>query len=393
MEVLDDTGIVAECFIYGGYDYNSEGCGKAGKWPEGWHSTNDGAYTAKANTTRAHFSGSTWSICLGNGWTGYVNEVVLLRVYCAFAIRQSTNATYYNRSTLDVTYKGSLSLLSLLTIDWAPSLLPSAFPSSSPTHTLSPTMLSEAPSSIPSQRPSSPPQESFPTGEPSASLPDTMALTSPCGALVTLQFDAYLRGTQNVCVNFGANSTLNYVNITMDYGGNGDEIAGDMAFIVYHSTSLFGVQVGGHDYYIPTVMYAGPWPSTWQSSDPGRYVANVDISAGNLGGGEGYYYACILNGWFYGGLEHYSGTLQLDSLVTQCDLHSDVPSIAPSTGNERFSSDDDRNGSEQTAIILASVLVPGLLIITAVIAFCLWRKRYVSDTLHWDDESHSVGSL
>jgi hypothetical protein len=93
-----------------------------------------------------------------------------------------------------------------------------------------------------------------------------MALTSPCGALVTLQFDAYLRGTQNVCVNFGANSTLNYVNITMDYGGNGDEIAGDMAFIVYHSTSLFGVQVGGHDYYIPTVMYAGPWPSTWQSS-------------------------------------------------------------------------------------------------------------------------------
>jgi hypothetical protein len=115
---------------------------------------------------------------------------------------------------------------------------------------------------------------------------------------VTLQFDAYLRGTQNVCVNFGANSTLNYVNITMDYGGNGDEIAGDMAFIVYHSTSLFGVQVGGHDYYIPTVMYAGPWPSTWQSSDPGRYVANVDISAGNLGGGEGYYYACILNGWY-----------------------------------------------------------------------------------------------
>lgn len=278
------------------------------------------------------------------------------------------------RSAFDVTYKGSLSIPSLMTTIWAPSLEPSAEPSSLPTSTMYPTMTSEVPSGQPSSRPSSPPQQTVPTSEPSSSPPDVMTLTSSCGQPVILQFDAYLRGAQSACLNFNANSSLHSLNMTMDYGGNDDEIAGDMAFIVYHSTSLIGVQVGGHDYYIPTVVYAGPWPSSWQSGSPGLYTAAVDVSAGNLEGGEGYYYACILNGWFYGELEHYNGTVQLDSLITQCGSQSEFPTSAPSEQSERYSSDDGGD-DEQTAIILASVLVPGLLIITAVIAFVMWRRR------------------
>lgn len=201
-----------------------------------------------------------------------------------------------------------------------------------------------------------------------------MTVTSSCGQPVTLEFDAYLKGTETVCVNFMANASLDVIRMTMEYGGNDDEVAGDMTFIVYHSTSLFGVQVGGHDYYIPTVNYIGPWPISWQSNTSGTYTAEVDVSEGNLGGGEGYYYACVLNGWFYGELEHYTGTVELDTLVTQCGI--DVPSLAPSAVSDVFSGDgDDSSDDETLVIILAATLVPLLLIITALLAYFMWRRR------------------
>ena len=161
--------------------------------------------------------------------------------------------------------------------------------------------------------------------------------------------------------------------MTMEYGGNDDEVAGDMTFIVYHSTSLFGVQVGGHEYYIPTVNYMGPWPVSWQSNASGSYTADVNVSEGNLGGGEGYYYACVLNGWFYGELEHYTGNVELSSLITQCGL--EMPSMAPSAASELFSGGDDDSQDETTMVILAATLVPLLLIFTAVLAYFLLYRR------------------
>ena len=99
------------------------------------------------------------------------------------------------------------------------------------------------------------------------------------------------------------------------------------------------------------------------------------MSAGNLGGGDGYYYACILNGWFYGDLEHYSGKVALHSLVTQCEGGPGVPSLSPSAVSDLYSSGDDAGGDEETAIIVAAVLVPVLLLVTALVAYCLWRRR------------------
>jgi hypothetical protein len=70
VEEQDDSGSALQCFVYGGYDYNADGCGKTGKWPDNWHTTSDGTYSAVANVTRAHFSGDVWKVCIGNGWTG-----------------------------------------------------------------------------------------------------------------------------------------------------------------------------------------------------------------------------------------------------------------------------------------------------------------------------------
>lgn len=70
VQALDASGVVLECFVFGGYDFNPPGCGKTGKWPQSWHSTSDGTYQAVANVTRAHFSSDLWSICIANGWEG-----------------------------------------------------------------------------------------------------------------------------------------------------------------------------------------------------------------------------------------------------------------------------------------------------------------------------------
>ena len=285
--------------------------------------------------------------------------------------------TCYFSGFFKVSYTGTFTFPSLETIGLPPSQTPSQTPSFVPTSTYVPTQHSYTPSQMPTDRPSFPPQQTVPTSQPSLSPPDNLTVSSSCGAPVTLSFDAYLRGAETVCVNFFANDTLQNINITMEYGGNDDEVAGYMTIVVYHSTNLFGLQVGGEEYYIPTVTYIGPWPSSWQNNTAGTYTANVDVSKGGLGGGDGYYYACILNGWFYGELEHYKGEVELLNLKTQCGSMTAAPSFAPSPWNELHSDEnDDGEASAEAMIILASVLVPSLLILTAAIAYFLWRKRY-----------------
>jgi hypothetical protein len=114
VQELDDSGNVLQCFIYGGYDFNAPNCGKAGKWPNDWHSTSDGTYNAAPNVTRAHFSGNLWSICIANGFERcvYVCMCVCVLIMswlctlvhcCSLFIRITPSARIINTPTLNTT--------------------------------------------------------------------------------------------------------------------------------------------------------------------------------------------------------------------------------------------------------------------------------------------------
>mmetsp|Transcript_10694 Transcript_10694/g.16206 ORF Transcript_10694/g.16206 Transcript_10694/m.16206 type:complete len:522 (-) Transcript_10694:180-1745(-) len=359
---LDQTGDVIQCLMYGGYDYDYEGCGKAGHWPESWDSSSDGTYTATADVARAQFSGQYWSVCVGNGW---------------------------EESLFSVSYDGTLDFSqSLITYGLHPSSLPSGIPSKVPTITSSPTF-------IPSYSPTfSPSISHFPSASPSLSPTSTPSISnaptstpiyvsSECNTMVTISFDTFLSGAETICVNFGANESLESVNASLFYGGSDDEVAADFVFLLYHTTDTYGIQIGGHEYYIPTVEYVGSWPTSWKSSAPGSYTANINVSTYGIGGGNGTYSACVANGWYYGDIEHYTGYLWLEGLVMKCDVPpvtlapisfpTPKPTQTPtSTVNVHGGSSNDDDNSEA---ILIGTLVPVLIITGIVVAWCCWTQR------------------
>ena len=159
------------------------------------------------------------------------------------------------------TYVGTASLTSLITNFLAPTVAPSP---GSPS--LQPVV---APTRHPTVtfRPSLQPSVS---SQPSVTYkPTSTAIyvdsASACNKSVDVLFDARLSGAQYVCTYVPAEGSLTTLDIAMNFSGAVTyEFAGDMFMIIYEQSISGGVQIGGYDYYLGTVSYAAPWPSSWQ---------------------------------------------------------------------------------------------------------------------------------
>jgi hypothetical protein len=301
---------VVSCFQYGGWNIKyAEVCGVVAKWPTSWNHHDSGFYNATAATSRANFTGSSWKICVGNGYsTSYV-----------------------------VGYEGSFDFSpSLMTTGIPPTSMPSGPPSPAPS-------ISPAPTQKPFSQPTAIPTISFPpTPAPThtpTSLPtvtsmptsDPWTVTSSCDGDMQLSFDVSLAGKQLVCADFPASDSLSFVNISLEFSGSsGGEWPYDMAMVVKPVESS-GIQVGGFNYYLKDISYAGAWPSSWRTNKAGLYVAEKNVTQYHVTG-EGYYGICIVNAWSTAKRVHYQGTVKLKGLKYRCDITprpSSTPTLAP----------------------------------------------------------------
>ena len=338
---INHDGSVQACAMYGGYDYDYPGCGKIGHWPSSWETSSDGRYSATADMGRANLAGDRWSVCVGNGWSG---------------------------DFFSVGYEGEISFSSdLITYEIPPSPAPTISPTASPTLSHRPTA---APIIAPTFHPThSPVPSAAPTPQPSVAptitltpTVDPLQVISNCGDPVTISFDASLSGGETACMAFNANATLSTIDADMTYGGgNDDEVVGDFVVVVYHLGEFLGIQVGGHEYFIPGVSYVGPWPLSWQNNSAGHYVADVNVSTYHLGGtgNSSDYSMCITNGWYYGEKEHYAGTATFHGLIHDCTIPPPTPPPF-SAPTKRPTPSPTRAPSALPSVLLSPSAVPSL---------------------------------
>lgn len=296
VKLLNENAEVVNCVQYGGFDLETPECGIAGKWPVEWN-TNSGTYTEAVNVSKAGLAGETWSICVGNGWTGasgavsYIGQVVISPVI-----------TYAVPST------------------FAPSLAPSMAPTQA--------TMSASPTVVPTQAPSTNPTVTYsPTTIP-------IQLESNCGEPIVISFDAHLSGGQSVCVDFGANGSVNALALNLTFSGSvSGEKASDFGTVLYSTHFHKGIQYGGYNYYLDGVTYITGWPESFNSRSSGTYEVDqvVNISPPfNIDGD--YYRFCIFNGWSLAEKVTYSGTIDLsNSLSLNCDVIPPdlTPTVSP----------------------------------------------------------------
>ena len=307
VQEYDETGEnITDCFQYGGWNVNVEGCGVVNKWPETWNSHTAGYYNATALASRANFSATSWKICIGNGYT---------TSYSATYKGHLDFSTSLNTTALPPTSQPTGPPSPAPSISPAPTAKPFSSPTAIPSSTHLPT---PSPTHVPSHLPT---VTAMPTVEP-------WTITATCGQTMQLAFDTSLAGRQMMCIDFPASGVLDIVNISLFFeGSTTGEWPYDMALIVKYIESS-GIQIGGFNYYIPEIDYVGPWPFSWRSSESGLYTATENVTAYEVDG-EGYYGICIANAWSYAKTVSYRGQVLLDGLVYRCDI-SPVPSSQPS---------------------------------------------------------------
>ena len=304
----------SRCVQYGGWNYEEGGCELGGQWPASWDSSEASTYTATADLSVYQLSGSTWDICVGNG---YVDA----------------------REGYSPSYEGSLDFTSsLITTGFPPSMIPSSAPSSTPSLSAQPThkpihspsalpTTSFAPSPSPSNTPSALPTISFmPTLNP-------FQVVSDCNETVDMTFSTQLAGTERSCSEFPASGTLDMVNMSLQFSGStSDEYASDLLLIIANTSLTGGIQIGGFNSYVSGLQYVGQWPQSWVSSNNGLYTASVNVTAFNIAG-EGFYTICLANGYAGADAVSYVGRVQLVQLDYRCDVQptTEMPSLSPTS--------------------------------------------------------------
>lgn len=300
--INDERGV---CLQYGGYNENVEGCLFVNEWPSTWKSHNPGTYYAIANFSSYNLQGTTWEVCIGNG---YIQEPT--------------------PDPDDVYYNGQFNFTSsLITTSYVPSNQPTGIPTSIPSISFQPTdtpitpttpapSISIKPTFTPTLRPTTTPSISMmPTTEP-------FILESTCNtfqdSLLTINFDTALSGKEKVCSDFFSFGYLKYVNITLQFSGSKTkEYPYDMLLEIYLIDIQKGLQIGGFDQQLPDITYVSKWPDSWKSTKDGTYKAIINVTSYGLNG-TGNYQICMMNGWKFGKKVSYSGLLLLPSLYIDC---------------------------------------------------------------------------
>lgn len=305
-ELNETTGEFIQCIQYGGWgDFVYPECVVVGKWPSSWSKHATGWYYYLADVSSAGFSGSSWEICVGNGYKGSYEE----------------------------SYTGSLFFTgSMITTGIPPTSMPSSMPSFVPT-------ISFQPTSIPSGVPSAVPTQTIipsraPSLMPSTSVAPTAThwtIQSKCLDTVYLSYDLSLAGKEYECIIVPAKGLATSINISLYFSGSsGLEWPYDMAFALKSPTGP-GIQVGGFEYYLPNISYAGPWPFEWRSPLDGWYYANVSIGKYGVEG-SGDYTVCMVNAWVEATEVSYQGQVALDGLDYDCTPSpSPAPTSSPSS--------------------------------------------------------------
>lgn len=303
----DDPKTTDKCLQYGGFNVFIEDCILVNTWPNTWKSHTPGTYYAVANFTSYNYLGSSWKVCIGNG---YIQEPT--------------------PDPDDVYYHGLLDFSSsLITTSYVPTPEPTGIPTSIPSISFEPTgmpivpttpvpTISFQPTVSPTRRPTAIPTISFmPTNEP-------FLLQSTCNSYdestLMVSFDTQLSGKQKVCSEFFASGILNLVNITLSFSGSTTkEFPYDMLLEIYLIDLGKGIQIGGFDLRLsdPNITYVGPWPQSWRSTASGTYYAIVNVSSYGLNG-TGSYEICMMNGWKFGKRVSYEGLLVLPALYIDC---------------------------------------------------------------------------
>jgi hypothetical protein len=345
-----------QCLQYGGYDnyQYSKLCPISGNWPISWETHTPGVYSAIANFSSTQLTGTSWEICIGNGY-----------------IQQPTP------DPDDVYYEGQMDFSSsLITSSYVPSPEPSSGPTSTPSVSFAPTgmpmvpttplpTISSHPTYAPTHRPTAVPSITvMPTSDP-FQLQSTCS--SPQDALLSLAFNTHLSGKQVVCTNILESlvGTLSLVNMTLLFSGSTTkEFPYDLLFeIILHSTSAnnlttttTGLQIGGFDQRDSDLSYVGPWPDSWKTTKSGIYHAVVDVSSYGLNTSGGQYEICLMNGWKYGKKVSYSGLVTLPTLSLDCDPFSSSlsPTLAPSSMNSLSSPFPSRSPTGVSSLLSSS---------------------------------------
>lgn len=343
---VDSSGNPTECFQYGGYDYVYPSCGVVSYWPSTWLNI-PGLYTQNADVAPPQFRSERWTVCVGNGWT----------------------------PGAPVNYAGMLTFTDVITTGIpptpSPTFAPSSFPTISPYPTGTPSSIptsapsiSYSPTSLPTSRPSSIPTVSLaPTGSP-------WLKTSECNEDVSFKFDLSLAGAEYDAATFQTSGHLLFVNIELTFSGSTTgEWPADMAIAVGELQQT-GVQVGGFDYYIPNITYAGAWPLSWAVGFAGTYNASINVSQYNIGG-SGEFGIIMANAWVNGQKVRYSGRVELIGLVDEDD-----------EGCEKKKKSDSGEGTEAADIYLpivyALVALIGCAIIASIVFFVFFRGKMSS---------------
>merc|ERR1711871_1889020 len=336
--VTSDGGSTeTQCVQYGGFDYVEPGCTLYGHWPSDsdgndWDETDKGDGTSSTpgdydnvdeaesgapgggDVSEANLSNSHWEVCIGNGW------------------RESGGvAAYY----------GNVILKGLITTDRPPTAKPTFAPSA--------------------------PLNNAPTAPPSGTITN-MEMVSGYQEPAKVGYDTFESGGQNATLQFNASGTLTSITVKLNFGGappDSGEWASDMLLVVYAPDGS-GIQIGGFDDNLPTCVFAGYWPSSWETGQPGLYQHTETIDETEIGG-SGIYTAEVINGYLYGvDSVTYQGDFLLAGLTDE--TQGDTPEPDPGIPTAQPTDAPGGGGSDDTPVEqTAAFIVPITLLVIGIV--------------------------